>query len=286
MCNIINKKKCFDIVNRLTGCLQCFYADVLERAMIEFKQKAAEYPDAPGIAWEFFESVKKELKTKNRFSNEKLDRLISHIINEKSFHHSIKPGTVLYRSRIYNRQDAVERHRCPPENDPFKGYDREGSYINPVNDSVGEGRCNPEYISYLYVSQSVDCCVHETSPNIYSYISVAEIKVKEELEIFDLGRDMPVRDGKECIVKGVPNSILLYYLYLVFSSPYEEYGDYFLSQYISEKIKNHGFDGISFRSAVYAGSEGNTNYVIFNYHKCEPAGSRLYKVNRIDIKYE
>ena len=242
--------------------------------------------DAFETAWLFFENVKKELKTKNRFSNDKLDRLVSRIVNVKAFCYTITPESVLYRSRIYSRKDAAYRHSALGDEETFKGYDSEGSYVNPVNDLVAEGRCNPEYISYLYASQSVECCIHEMRPNMYSYISVADIKVTEEMYMLGLDKDEPVRDANEYIVKGLPDSFLMHYLNLAFSSPFEEYGDYLMSQYISEKIKNHGFDGISFRSAVYDEAGKNTNYVIFNYKKCRPVGSKIYRIKNIRINYE
>lgn len=242
--------------------------------------------DAFEKAWLFFESVKKALKTKNRFSNDDLDRLVSRIVNVKAFCYTIPAGSVLYRSRMYSRKDASYRHRFLGEEEAFKGYDSKGSYVNPVSDLVAEGRCNPEYISYLYTSQSVECCIHEMRPNMYSYVSVADIKVKEKLNMLGLDKDEPVRDANEYIVKGVPDSFLMQYLNLAFSSPYEGYGDYLLSQYISEKIKNHGFDGLSFRSAVYDEVGKNTNYVIFNYRKCEAVSSKLYQVKNIRISYD
>ena len=63
-------------------------------------------------------------------------------------------------------------------------------------------------------------------------------------------------------------------------------------QYISEKIKSAGIDGLSFNSSKYAYvndqgmREHGVNYVIFNYNKCKAVSSKLYRVKSIEMVIE
>lgn len=233
--------------------------------------------------YNFFIEAKKELKTKNRFSNEKLDSLIKFLIGLNSQIENIDEGVLLYRGRIYDKEDAEKRFKN--DDSIFQGYDKENSFVNTKIELVNDGRCNPRFIPYLYAAESPICCIHENRPNIGSYVSIAKIIINEKIKILNLAMKFMMCNAEPYFLENVSNSTVLFYLSNFFSKPFQNEGDYILTQYISEKIKNEGFDGISFHSAVYSG-KNNTNYVIFNYDKCEVVGSRLYKVNNIKMSVE
>lgn len=234
----------------------------------------------------FFDEVQKELKYKNRFKNDKLDEVIEYIICDGVNKAGVKKGAVLYRARIYNNLDAQEKFYS--EDDVvFQGYDQIGSFVNKELDHVSDGRCNPKWIPYLYASKSEKCCIHEVRPRIKDFVSVAKIKVKANLKIVDfscLASWYEKKDFRE-IIPGVQNSLLCIYLGELFSVPHRNEDDYLITQYISEKIKNAGYDGIAYKSSLYDGYN-DINYVIFNYDNCEAVSSQLCHIKALDVKYD
>lgn len=230
---------------------------------------------------EFFSSVNEELKSKNRFSNEKLDKLIDSLVSEESNTEEIEVGTAFFRARKYTENDAETRFRKPSET-LFQGYDKVNSYANLQ--APNEGRCNPIFIPYLYVAESIPCCIHEIGAHIGDIISVAEISVKEPLKILSLSKRFAISSRAPSIIEDIPDSTITLLLEGIFSKRHEKQWDYLTTQYIAEKVKNKGFDGISFFSSVYSGDD-RTNYTIFNLEKCEAVKSKLCKISNITVEY-
>jgi hypothetical protein len=235
---------------------------------------------------EFFAEAEIELRHKNRFQNKKLDRITDFLAGSEANKRFIQMGSIYYRARCYDEWDAEQKY-FSNDSITFKGYDKDNSFVNKNFDLVKDGRCNPCWIPYLYVSESISCCIHEIRPVIGSYVSVASIKINASLNILDLSTSTiaQMNDDFEDIVEGVPNGCLCQYLNRLFSYPYKSDGDYLITQYISERIKNNGYDGIAYRSSVYDG-ENNINLVVFNYDKCEAIDSDLYRIKSFKIEFE
>lgn len=235
-------------------------------------------------AHNFMCEVKQNFKVKNRFTTDsRLDALIEMYAKEQTNVWELPAGRTIYRARIYTETDANARFNAPPSG-RFKGYNKKESFVNLNYEMVGEGRCNPRYIPYLYASSSAECCVYEVRPAKEAYVSVARIKTSEALRLLRLERCRGfLTDHGDHIVDGVQNVIMFMYLAREFSVPHKNFGDYLLCQYVAEKIKTFGFDGITYESAVYDG-ESATNYVIFNYEKCRPTSSELRIIS--DVKIE
>ena len=178
----------------------------------------------------------------------------------------VKPGTVFYRSRLVDSGsenigiDSV-----------FKGFSKEESFV-PPKDRSKNFRASYKYIPYLYVSSSEDIAIKEVRPSLYSFISIAEIYVNEELMLFDLCKTKsPDSDNRNI------KDNLLIDLAELFGKPVDIDGneyDYIPTQYIAEYIKNMDYDGIIYPS-TRAEDEDGYNVVIFNYEKCEPINSKL-----------
>lgn len=236
---------------------------------------------------EFFMCANYELKAKNRFTNQKLDSVVNAILSEKSNITELV-GCTLKRSRIYDRPDKVIRYYNQPKS-RFKGFNEKDSFINK---NGNEGRCNPKFIPYLYAADSVPCSIAEINPGIDSVVSVANIKIKDKLKIASLSSGYAISSAKGNIIEDVPDCWVILYLQHLFSLPYKEDGDYLLTQYISERIKSAGIDGVSFKSSKYTFEnaqgirEHGVNYVIFNYNKCKAVSSKLYRVKSIAMVIE
>ena len=101
-------------------------------------QNSEYYENSPQKAYQFFQAAKNELKTQNRFSNEKIDGLLKRFISDSSFTITVKSGSLLYRGRIYDKDDAEKRFKLTGLQ--FQGYDAKGSFANPNSDTISDGR--------------------------------------------------------------------------------------------------------------------------------------------------
>lgn len=234
----------------------------------------------PQKAFKFLKEFKEEIKQKNRFFiNEKflepireftvgLDNLITY-----------SPKHIFYRARVYNEEDKIKKYHYP-KNDQFQGYDGEGSFVN-LQQPAKEGRINPAFIPYLYVSTSKQGAIIEVRPYADTLVSVAKIRVNKPLKIVDFSRAGAMSTGED----GDFKATLYVYINGEFSSPYYGDRDYLVTQIISEYVKKLGFDGVAYCSAysrkVVVRSKPYKNVAVFNYDKCSPIESKLYMINKI-----
>jgi len=243
------------------------------------------------IAYQYFNQIEWELQFKNRYSNEKLDALLMRFAGNNYNIYNISKGDILYRARIYNKEDKWDRWFNPPEGE-FKGYDAENSYVNKNAIEIKGGRCNPDFISYLYAAKSIECCIHEIRPNRDAYVSVANIRAKDNLRLLRF-QNSSTTNSIDHLIPGVQDSIAFIYFDLHFMKAYEREGDYLLSQYISEKAKNMGYDGVVYQSAIYSLEksevqnieDGRLCYAIFNYDKLEAISSSLFHIDSIKVHF-
>lgn len=189
-------------------------------------------------------------------------------------------GDILHRARIYTQNDAEKRYKNNV-NETFQGYNEKNSGV-PKN--PGENRCSPRFIKCLYASNNVETSVYEVSPIQGDFVSVADIKILQTLNIvnFDIqmtaAYDANNRRAKwiNCFILSISN---------LFSAPIREdrKEEYLLCQYISEYIRLLGYDGIKYKSAK--SNCGGENYSIFSFDKCKPISSKLYKVTNVEYDF-
>ena len=169
------------------------------------------------------------------------------------------------------------------KNKSFWGYSVEGSDA-PPREKATAGRANPEGISYLYLAEDVKTVLMEVRPNLSQDISVATIKIKKKLRLFDFCYVEPNEAEKG---KGFDLGIIS----SEFSKPNYGGGDnYYATQYLCEFIKKLGFDGIRFYSSV---NPGRKNIVLFdskidpvtNCKNYEIVESKIYSITKLDLDY-
>lgn len=162
------------------------------------------------------------------------------------------------------------------KNRQFKGFDADGSGA-PSCDSIKAGRANPDFIRYLYLAEDSDTACYEMRPIIGQYISVATFRTTKDLKLYDLTRRFPAKfeDPKyeapslfDCISDhfSMPNA--------------DDPRKYIPTQFLTEKIKELGFDGIRFRSSL---KENGVNVVVFQPESCEALSSDLIQIGKINI---
>jgi len=161
----------------------------------------------------------------------------------------------------------------------FKGFKAADSGAPPAN--IGSaGRINPERIRYLYLAEDPETAIYEVRPTIGQHVSVAFFKTVDEVKIYDLARVNKPQEGEES-----ENDYALFdIIQQRFSEP--NTGDtfrYLPTQYLSELIKQMGFDGLRFKSSL---KKGGINVVLFDDKKCKVVSSDMVKVGNIELKFD
>lgn len=168
------------------------------------------------------------------------------------------------------------------EERPFWGFD-EDNCDAPPKEKATAGRANSCGISFLYATNNIKTAIMEMRPQIGQNFSVCQVEICRDICIFDF-----TYIANELKEDEYSKSSDLYSASKEFSRP--NYGiadDYIPTQYICEYLRQKGFDGIRYKSAV---SPDGINIIIFNTDSDEKpykiVESRVYAVNNIDIEYK
>ncbi len=167
---------------------------------------------------------------------------------------------------------------------------RIGDYINedsacllaPQKGKSSAGRCNPEGISYLYLSSCQKTAVCEVRPSSGDIVSVAKINV-DVSKIFSFivyFQDLNISAG----VDDEESKILMRLIDNELSSKVTKHRklDYLPLQYISEYIKNRDYDGFIYSSTVGPGM----NLVMFDWEeKVEVIERNKVEIMRVDYEF-
>lgn len=220
------------------------------------------------LNWEEFTN---ELKHDNRYfpikapTQEDLKQLLKYVevSNEKI-------PSELYRARV---------------NEDDKKYETK-DMGSPPHLLATAGRANPVGIPYLYVASTIDTAIAEIRPHKSDSITVATIKVKDNLKLADLRSPkrtispfMQDEDGLKEIYEDIDYLIHLGKELSKPILPKKARLEYLSSQYLCEFIKHCGFDGVIYKSSVGSGD----NYAIFFKEKLEIQSTQLYSVNDVKI---
>lgn len=161
----------------------------------------------------------------------------------------------------------------------------------PPKEFAGNGRVNPAGIRCLYVASSQEVAASELRPHPGERISVAEVKVPEYMKIADLrdprGLVSPLLLD-ESIIKRVREDLpFLQRLgeeltkpVLPDATPYQ----YAPTQYLCELIKERGFDGVMYRSAMASG-EG-VNLALFDPDGVTVCDPTVVTIGRVTLAME
>jgi hypothetical protein len=186
------------------------------------------------INWDIFV---REIKFKNRFF---IENKINLSLLEQLFKRHEKPykkGKVFHRARI-----------C--EGEQVFGKEKMGK--PPVEKSTA-GRANPKGISYLYLSNDWQTTLYETRASLYDYVTIAEFKIKEDINVLNLRDTTKISPFTldDDIGEYLKHKKYLSKLEKELSKPIRRQDselDYLPTQYLCEFIKSIGFDGVEFRS--------------------------------------
>lgn len=168
--------------------------------------------------------------------------------------------TIYYRARIMDKTGIENVITYDEATNVVCGYDIYGSREAPFG-STFNGRNNIAGMSFMYMALDPFVACAEVYPRNECLISLAEFKIINKLNVVDLSKDasiIPLKDDKDHpIVVNV--SEILTACMETFCLPVSD-GDYYVTQYLSNLIRNYGFDGIIYKGFATRG----TNCTIFN----------------------
>lgn len=163
------------------------------------------------------------------------------------------------------------------------------SRMKPLLHSALEGRCNPKGIPCLYLSTDNDTAMAETRPWIGSYISVGQFKALKDLVLVD------------CSVEHATNIISYWYgkepgpaerekavwahIDHAFSEPVnpnESSANYAPTQILAEAFRNHGYDGVVYKSLLGKGF----NVALFDINAADLVNCFLYQVKSVSFQFD
>ena len=241
-------------------------------------------------AREKWNSFKESVLYENRFfiKHELLNILKKHVSDNNL---RIEAGSLFYRARIIDEK-ARKNHmvyKCfgAPEEErlnikyhskanPFRGLTKEASFIPPEGTLVGEGRANPKYIRYLYISEDPTTALFEVRPLLFSAVNIAKIEVKKSLNVANVASAIDYSDKSN----NTCDAYLMSLIQSAFSKPTNNPDDYIVTQIITEYIKSLGYEGIRYNSSLH---KGGVNYTVFNYTKCEAVASQDFRIENYKI---
>lgn len=167
------------------------------------------------------------------------------------------------------------------EEKPFWGFD-EKNCDAPPNEYATAGRANSLGVSFLYAATDKKTAIMEMRPQIGQHFNVCKIETFKDIRIFDFTYISSKLKDDEYVKSGD-----LYAISKEFSRPnYGDTDDYVPTQYLCEYLREKGFDGIRYKSAV---SPNGINLIIFDTNSENKAykivESSVYAVNNIDIEF-
>lgn len=203
----------------------------------------------------------------------------------------IESGQIFWRARIIDDK-AIKDHmvyKCygaPDDEKPdiryhskankFRGLTQSASFVPPKEARVTDGRANPKYVRYLYMSEQPTTALFEVRPLLFAAVNLAKIRVNEPLKIANIAVGLDISESKDAPLE----QFVMGKIQGAFSTPTNDSDDYIPTQVIAEHIKSLGYDGIRFNSSLHS---GGVNYTVFPFEKCEAISSQDFRIEEINI---
>ncbi|MBQ7718820.1 MAG: RES family NAD+ phosphorylase [Clostridia bacterium] len=217
-----------------------------------------------------WEDFVEEIKQKNRFHTNIINKDILSKLLQFSFK-KYKKGCSFYRARICKTEDGFRKNEMGA----------------PPSSKASSGRANPEGISCLYLSNTIDTTLYETRAGVYDYVTVGKFVLQKDIEVVNLS---DIDKLSPFIVPDInliaANITHLNNISADIAKPLrrnESSLDYLPTQYICDYIKSQNFAGVEYKSTIY---NSGINYAIFDesFFKCTQ--TKVYDVKSIKYDYD
>jgi hypothetical protein len=246
--------------------------------------------DPLGPAWwglesyrQFAQSVKTDLRyVRSKGASDFLNEVLASSGNRKL---TIPRGHIYWRARLGCEYEEVTR-----EDGYIHEDDRPYSVdaMKPISNWQSEGRANPRGIPYLYLATTRDTALAEVRPWIGATISVAQFRVRRDLNVIDCSRHHSTHEIVNLIgdhTRSREDGVWVA-IDQAFATPVsrdDESKEYIPTQIVAELFKSEGFDGIVYKSLL---SEDGFNLALFNLKDAGVIQCGLYKVASISFDFQ
>jgi len=154
----------------------------------------------------------------------------------------------------------------------------------PPNELAGHGRLNPIGIPYLYLSSNQLTAVSEVRPWVGSRITVAEFLLNQDISLINFSNKFFHRESSRQEYRGHEftwRNLITW----MFSAPFDPRDDtaYVPTQYLSERIKGLGFDGILYDSSL---NPKGYNITLFDPEAAKAIDRQLASVRSIKLRVD
>lgn len=216
-----------------------------------------------GHTWSTFSD---SIKYGNRFHNEMFnaDAFASFLsVVAKTY----SAGTEWYRARISSSRARFDAHNMGA----------------PPKEKRSSGRINPEGIAVLYLASDDKTVLHEVRATAFDYVTIGKFKAVKDVKVVDLSgiaNTSPfLYDGK--LEQYAANRKVFQEISSELAKPLRRSDsslEYLPTQYISEFIKNQGYDGVEYASTL---NTSGSNIAIFNEALVECISTKLVEVKKV-----
>jgi RES domain-containing protein len=213
-----------------------------------------------------------EVRYENRFflsdiSSRFVDGLMKYAKKFKI--HTYESGERFYRARVHDFQ--MEEQNFPKQ-----------EMGPPPKYKATHGRLNPVGIPYMYLANDLDTAISEVRPWIGCKITVSEFLLQGSIAVVNFSKIVftNVPTEQDYVAHETTWRELITWM---FSAPFDPRDDtaYTPTQYLAERIKKEGFDGILYDSAL---NKGGYNLTLFDNGKTTPG--KLFDVEVRAISYQ
>ncbi len=222
------------------------------------------------IEWKNFY---RQVRFTNRFSlDENGERFVAAVLRYAKQYKmtTLQSNASLFRARI---NDADDHYNARP-------IDEMGAPPGPI---AGHGRINPRGIPYLYLASDKDTAVSEVRPWAGCWLTVAEFRLNSDRCVINFRQD----HAESVVGDTSPNSRVEFtwreLISWMFRAPFDPRDDtaYVPTQYLAERIKREGIDGMMYDSAL---NPDGYNIALFDITSAEPIRCELAEVKTIKVQ--
>lgn len=212
------------------------------------------------------------IRFKNRYSLKEFEKKYLSVFFEFIETHCIQD--------IPKKKEFFRVREHPLDFDKYRCIEKSKMFAPPSNKAIG-GRLNPAGIPYLYLSFEEETALSEKRPWINAGLTIGVFHLKKDLKVVDV-TSRPDSSNVSPEFQSFCFSWINEIDYR-FSIPTqrEEIGVYSPTQFLSELIKEKGYDGIKYRSST---NPKGSNLAMFD--KSKATCVRRYKLEVHSIKYK
>ena len=176
-----------------------------------------------------------------------------------------------YSDEEQKRIDALIRDNSTPR---IYGFNEKDSRVPPQMFRKS-GRLNTASDAFLYVAFDRDTAIHEMRPSIGQQYSLAEFRLNKDVNLADLTGNNTY-SKEHSMISSLASKI---------SEPNTDNDEsfYHITQYMAHAIKDKGYDGILYQSAL---CKGKNNILLFDESVVDFIASEITEIQDVRVSYD